>query len=264
MDSVQGSASSVVPTASARVRLRPLDPAGVRLLGGLLGDRQRVNREVTIPHGAEQLERAGTLENLRVAAGRSQGGHRGMVFSDSDVYKWLEALAWETHATALTRARAPRGRDDGAGRCRPAGRRLPEQLLAARRPRALERPRDGARALLRGALDPGGGRRGPDGLATPPRRRTACRRPARRRLRLRLGSPDGRPPRDRGRARRAVPRDRGSPLSRPRGQAHRPPRLRLLRRRAFRAFPTTRTSSPFAAPARSSAMRCARSISPPG
>ena len=97
MDSVQGSASSVVPTAAARVRLRPLDPAGVRLLDGLLGDRQRVNREVTIPHGTEQLERAGTLENLRVAAGRSQGGHRGMVFSDSDVYKWLEAIAWETH-----------------------------------------------------------------------------------------------------------------------------------------------------------------------
>jgi DUF1680 family protein len=86
----------VVPTASARVRLRPLDPDGVRILGGLLGDRQRVNREVTIPHGTEELERAGTFENLRVAAGRSQGTHRGMVFSDSDVYKWLEALAWET------------------------------------------------------------------------------------------------------------------------------------------------------------------------
>jgi uncharacterized protein len=94
--SVQGSTSCVVPTASAQVRLRPLDPTGVRIRGGLLGDRQRVNGEVTIPLGAEQLERAGTLENLRVAAGRSQGGHRGMVFSDSDVYKWLEALAWET------------------------------------------------------------------------------------------------------------------------------------------------------------------------
>ena len=96
MDSVQGSASCVVPTAAARVRLRPLDPTGVRILGGLLGDRQRVNGEVTIPHGTEELERAGTLENLRVAADRSHGGHRGMVFSDSDVYKWLEALAWET------------------------------------------------------------------------------------------------------------------------------------------------------------------------
>jgi uncharacterized protein len=95
VDSVQGSASCVVPTASAQVRLRPLDPSGVRILGGLLGDRQRVNREVTILRGAEELERAGTLENLRLAAGRATGSRRGMVFSDSDVYKWLEAIAWE-------------------------------------------------------------------------------------------------------------------------------------------------------------------------
>jgi uncharacterized protein len=95
VDSVQGSASSVAPTASARVRLRPLDPTGVRILGGLLGDRQRVNREVTLFRGAEELERAGTLENLRLAAGRATGSRQGMVFSDSDVYKWLEAVAWE-------------------------------------------------------------------------------------------------------------------------------------------------------------------------
>ena len=95
MDSGQGSASCVAPTGSARVRLRPLDPSGVRILGGLLGDRQRVNREVTILRGAEELERAGTLENLRLAAGRATGSRQGMVFSDSDVYKWLEAIAWE-------------------------------------------------------------------------------------------------------------------------------------------------------------------------
>jgi len=96
VDSAQGSASCVAPTASARVRLRPLDPAGVRIVDGLLADRQRVNREVTLFCGAEELERAGTLENLRIAAGRSTAERRGMVFSDSDVSKWLEALAWET------------------------------------------------------------------------------------------------------------------------------------------------------------------------
>jgi DUF1680 family protein len=87
--------ASVAPTASARVRLRPLDARGVVIRDGLLADRQRVNREVTIPLGAEELERAGTLDNLRIAAGRTSGERRGMVFSDSDVYKWLEAVAWE-------------------------------------------------------------------------------------------------------------------------------------------------------------------------
>ena len=85
----------MAPSASARVRLRPLDPTGVRILGGLLADRQRVNREVTLLRGAEELEAAGTLDNFRIAAGRTQGERRGMVFSDSDVYKWLEAIAWE-------------------------------------------------------------------------------------------------------------------------------------------------------------------------
>ena len=88
-------ATSVAPTASAHVRLRPIDARGVVIRDGLLADRQRVNREVTLLHGAEELERAGTLDNLRIAAGRATGERRGMVFSDSDVYKWLEALAWE-------------------------------------------------------------------------------------------------------------------------------------------------------------------------
>jgi DUF1680 family protein len=78
------------------MRLRPIDGRGVVIRDGLLADRQRVNREITLRRGAEELERAGTLENLRIAAGRSRGERRGMVFSDSDVYKWLEALAWET------------------------------------------------------------------------------------------------------------------------------------------------------------------------
>jgi DUF1680 family protein len=77
------------------VRLRPIDGRGVVIRDGLLADRQRVNREVTLLHGAEELERAGTLDNLRIAAGLTSGERRGMVFSDSDVYKWLEALAWE-------------------------------------------------------------------------------------------------------------------------------------------------------------------------
>ena len=87
--------TSVAPTPSARVRLRPVDGRGVVIREGLLADRQRVNREVTLLRGAEELERAGTLDNLRIAAGRMAGERRGMVFSDSDVYKWLEALAWE-------------------------------------------------------------------------------------------------------------------------------------------------------------------------
>ena len=39
-------------------------------------------------------EKSHALENFRIAAGRTKGHHYGMVFQDSDVYKWLEAAAY--------------------------------------------------------------------------------------------------------------------------------------------------------------------------
>ena len=77
--------------------LRPLDLGDVAIRGGLWAERQRVNREVTIPFGFEQLERAGNFENLRLAACASEAAYAGLPhpFMDSDVYKWLEAVGWE-------------------------------------------------------------------------------------------------------------------------------------------------------------------------
>jgi len=77
--------------------LRPLGAGDVEITGGLWAERQRINREVTLPLGAEQLERAGNYENLRLAAGTGTGSYAGLPlpFLDSDVYKWLEAVSWE-------------------------------------------------------------------------------------------------------------------------------------------------------------------------
>ena len=85
----------VAPTAGASGRLRPLPFRAARITGGLWAARQRVNREVAIPAGGKHLESAGNLDNLRIAAGTTSGAVRGPLFMDSDVYKWLEALAWE-------------------------------------------------------------------------------------------------------------------------------------------------------------------------
>jgi uncharacterized protein len=83
-------------------RLRPLGPSRARIVDGFLAERQRVNRQRTIPHGLAQLRRSGTLENLRLAAGgdgryRASADSAGFTFPflDSDVYKWLEAVGWE-------------------------------------------------------------------------------------------------------------------------------------------------------------------------
>jgi len=75
--------------------LKPLDARAVTIEGGVWARAQSVNRDAALPHGHRMLEAAGNFENLRIAAGRSNGRYRGPVFMDSDVYKWLEAAACE-------------------------------------------------------------------------------------------------------------------------------------------------------------------------
>ena len=94
--------SPVIPTANALVRQRPIGLRAVTIEGGLWGERRRVNREITIPHGSRQLEAAGNLANLRAAAtgagvyaGRADDSGLTFPFLDSDVYKWLEAVGWQ-------------------------------------------------------------------------------------------------------------------------------------------------------------------------
>ena len=85
-----------------RVRLAPIDSRGLRIDGGMWADRRAINRSRTIPHGFEHLEASGALGNFRNAArgtGLYVGGNDDsgatFPFLDSDVYKWLEAVAWE-------------------------------------------------------------------------------------------------------------------------------------------------------------------------
>ncbi len=85
----------VDPTTGARTALRPLPLGDAPITGGLWAERQRVNRETTIPMGARQLEAAGSFENFKAAAARQHGTYHGPVYQDGEVYKWLEALAWE-------------------------------------------------------------------------------------------------------------------------------------------------------------------------
>ncbi|MEU0483020.1 beta-L-arabinofuranosidase domain-containing protein [Streptosporangium sp. NPDC006013] len=85
----------VVPTSEARVAQRPLGVGDVTITGGLFGRWQRINREASMALGLRQMEEAGSLPNLRLAAGEGEGEFVGYRFQDSDLYKQLEAAAWE-------------------------------------------------------------------------------------------------------------------------------------------------------------------------
>lgn len=52
-------------------------------------------RKVTLPQQFDQIaNKTGRLENFRRAAKGELGGHQGIYYDDSDVYKWLEACAY--------------------------------------------------------------------------------------------------------------------------------------------------------------------------
>jgi DUF1680 family protein len=51
-------------------------------------------RETTLPSQYEQLESTGRLANFRRAAGTEPGPYDGLIFNDSDAYKWIEACAY--------------------------------------------------------------------------------------------------------------------------------------------------------------------------
>ncbi|WP_431278872.1 glycoside hydrolase family 127 protein [Leifsonia poae] len=87
----------VVPSASL---LSPLGLDEVRITGGYWARRQSANSSATLEHIEHWLEREGWLPNFDLAAaGRLPQDRRGREFSDSEIYKYLEALAWEIGRT---------------------------------------------------------------------------------------------------------------------------------------------------------------------
>lgn len=86
----------LVPVAPSSGALRPLGLDEVTITGGFWHHRQEVNGTATLAHIEGWLEREGWLGNFDLAAsGRLPEGRHGREFSDSEVYKYLEAVAWE-------------------------------------------------------------------------------------------------------------------------------------------------------------------------
>ncbi len=76
-------------------RLHPLPLGSVRFQDGFWKQIQTINHRESLYHAYDMLEKAGNFHNFKLAAGLIRGEYRGRNFIDTDVYKWLEALAWE-------------------------------------------------------------------------------------------------------------------------------------------------------------------------
>lgn len=80
---------------SPHARLRALGVSAVTITDAFWGPRLRANREATLPAAHRQCRDTGALDNFARAAGRVDGPFRAEFYSDSDVYKWVEAACWD-------------------------------------------------------------------------------------------------------------------------------------------------------------------------
>ena len=66
-------------------------PSSFKITDGFWAEVQNTNAETAIFHQWNQLEMSGSIENFRIASGYSCHFRSGDFFSDSDIYKWLDA-----------------------------------------------------------------------------------------------------------------------------------------------------------------------------
>jgi DUF1680 family protein len=79
---------------SPHVKLHSVPIRAVRMEDGFWSARMRINVERSIPTILQELEQHGVLDNFRRLSSGKQAPRRGPLYTDSDIYKWMEAVAY--------------------------------------------------------------------------------------------------------------------------------------------------------------------------
>jgi hypothetical protein len=79
---------------SPYAKLHSVPVHAVTITEGFWGARRRTNVDKSIPSMEQLLEANGRMKNFLRLAGKSDAPQHGPVFSDSDVYKWIEAVGF--------------------------------------------------------------------------------------------------------------------------------------------------------------------------
>jgi uncharacterized protein len=81
-------------TKSPHAKLRNIPVRAVTIQSGFWGGRREINATRSIPTMHDLLEANGRMNNFRRLVGKSNAAQHGPVYSDSDVYKWTEAVGF--------------------------------------------------------------------------------------------------------------------------------------------------------------------------
>lgn len=79
---------------SPQAKVQGVPIRAVKMGEGFWAGRRRANVEKSIPSLYELLEANGIIDNFRRVSGRKNVPRRGPLYTDSDVYKWMEAVAF--------------------------------------------------------------------------------------------------------------------------------------------------------------------------
>ena len=74
--------------------MHPVPVQAVHLGDGFWTARRKVITERSLPTMLALLEEHGVVDNFRRLAGRPEIARKGPLYTDSDVYKWIEGAAW--------------------------------------------------------------------------------------------------------------------------------------------------------------------------
>jgi len=80
--------------ASPKAKLHSVPIRAVTMGDGFWAERMRTNVEESIPSLLALLEEHGVVDNFRRLSGRKNQGRHGPLYTDSDLYKWMEAVAF--------------------------------------------------------------------------------------------------------------------------------------------------------------------------
>jgi uncharacterized protein len=91
---------------SPYAKLRNVPVHAVTIEAGFWSPRRKTNVTASIPSMGKLLEVNGRMDNFRRLTGKSTAPQRGPVYSDSDIYKWIEAAGFALQSDERPELRA--------------------------------------------------------------------------------------------------------------------------------------------------------------
>ncbi len=79
---------------SLNAQMHPVPVSAVHLGDGFWSARRKVTLDRSLPTMLDLLEEHGDVDNFRRLSGKKNVPRRGPLYTDSDVYKWIEAASW--------------------------------------------------------------------------------------------------------------------------------------------------------------------------